>query len=165
MYLVRLAVVGLFLFSLAGLIGVVSLFPAYISIYTEEHIQTKLGATLKNDKEVANTTKLQNELQEDNRIIHTIAIGIATTTYPSQLIEKIAALRGQVRVNSITLGDTATTTVEIVVEGNSPTREALVTFENRLRNLAVGNKVDFPISSFAKSKDIPFSLKLTHILQ
>ena len=52
----------------------------------------------------------------------------------------------------------------MVVQGIAPTREALVSYKNRLEGLTIGNKVELPISELAKSKDIRFSLRFTRTL-
>lgn len=162
-YLIRLAVVAMFLLSVVGLIGIGSLFPAYVYVYTEEQSQIKIVDSLKKDKAGTNITSMQDELSADEKKVKTLT-NASMSTLPSSLIERVIVARGQVRITSIILNDISTTTAIITLGGIAPTRESLVAFKSKLENLSIGNKVDLPISGFAKSKDIPFSLKVTHIL-
>jgi hypothetical protein len=162
-YLIRVAIVGLFLLSVVGLIGIGSLFPAYLSVYVEEQTQINTVASLKKDQVGTSISRLQDEMKSDAEKIRVLSSKSAGAI-PSELIELIAGLRGQVRITSIILNDIGTTTAAITLGGIAPTRESLVSFKNNLQELSINNKVDLPISGFAKSKDIPFNLKLIHLL-
>lgn len=162
-YLIRVAIVLFFLFSVSGLIGISSLFPTYISLNTEEQSQIKMVNLLKKNKDNSGIARLQNELKADADKIQILA-AVSVGATPSDLIERIIVARGQVHITSIIINEVSTTTANITLGGVAPTRESLVAFKTRLQGLSVGNKVDLPISGFAKSKDIPFSLKVIHIL-
>lgn len=163
MYRIHVIIVALFLLSVVGLIGLGSLFPAFISAYSEEHVQLDMVASLKESKDTSESSKIQKELQADGAKI-TVLRQVAATVRPSAIISRVVEVRGPVRISSIVLSDVSTTTALIVMQGVAPTREALVTFKTRLEGLSPGNKVDLPISGFARSKDLPFSLKVTHKL-
>jgi len=162
-YLMRIVIVAFFLLAVGGLVGVVSLFPTYISLYTEEQSQIKMATLLKKDQDNSGVASLQNELKSDSDKIQILS-AVSTGVTPSDLIERIIVARGQVHITSIVLNDIGTTTATITLGGVAPTRESLVAFKTRLQGLSVGNKVDLPITIFDKSKDINFSLKVTHIL-
>ncbi len=162
-YLVRIAIAMLFLLSLAGLIGVGSLFPAYIYGYTEEKSQDKVAATLKENQNVDTVTKLRNELLVDATRMQKLSVNSALV--PTDIIEQIISSRGQVPFDSIFIDDVGTTTLTVTVNGVAPTRESLVSLRNRLQVFAVGNKIDLPISGLAKNKDIPFTFKFVHAIK
>ena len=67
-------------------------------------------------------------------------------------------------MSSVAITDLSTSTAVIVMQGVAPTRESLVAFKTRLEGLSPGNQIDLPISGFARSKDLPFSLKVLHHL-
>lgn len=160
-YRVHVVIVALFLLSVVGLIGLGSLFPAFISAYTEEHMQLDTVASLKESKDTSESSKIQKELQADGAKI-TVLGQVATTVRPSAVIARVVEVRGTVRISSIILSDVSSTTAVIVMQGVAPTRESLVAFKTRLEALSPGNKADLPISGFARSKDLPFSIKVTH---
>ncbi len=162
-YLIRVAIVAAFLLSGVGLVGIGSLFPAYISVYTEAQTQIRMIDSLKKDQVGTSISKLQDELKSDEEKIRVLS-SMSTGAIPSELIGQIAGLRGSVKITSIILNDIGTTTATVTLGGIAPTRESLVSFKNNLQELSVGNKVELPISGFAKSKDIPFNLKLIHLL-
>lgn len=162
-YRIHVTIVALFLLSVVGLIGLVSMFPSFISAYTEEHLQLDTVASLKESKDTSESTRIQKELQADSAKI-TVLSQVAGTVRPSSIISRVVEVRGTVRISSIVLTEVSTTTAVIVMQGVAPTREALVSFKTRLEALSPGNKVDLPISGFARSKDLPFSLKVNHNL-
>lgn len=162
-YRVHLSIVALFMLSLAGLIGIGSLFPAFISAYTEERAQIRATASLQKDKDSDESMRIQRELRADNSIVVSLSETVSLVRQ-STIISRLAEARGPVHISAITITEMSTTTATATIQGVAPTREALVAFKTRLEGLSPGNKVDLPIAGFAKSKDIPFSLKLSHIL-
>lgn len=158
-YRIRATIVLLFFLSIAGLVGIGSLFPSYIHVYTEERSELEKVASLRENKDTSGLVAIEKELQSDTAKISVLS-KISTTVHPSSLIEDMVNTRGQVRLTSIVLSSVSTSTAVIVIQGVAPTRESLVAFKTRLEGLAIGNKVDLPISGFAKSRDIPFSLRV-----
>jgi hypothetical protein len=164
LYRIRAAIVGLFMLSVAGMVGVGSLFPSYVYVSTEEEAQLSTIASLKEDKDSSGIANVERELQADAALLAILSSN-ATTTRPSTVIEDMVTARGNVHVTSIVLGDISSTTVSVIMQGVAPTRESLLAFKTRLEGLNVGNKVELPISGFARSQDIPFSLRVSHILR
>ncbi len=162
-YRIHVTVVALFLISVAGLIGLSSLFPSFIAAYSEEHIQLSTVASLKENKDTSESTRIQKELQADSAKITALA-QVATVVRPSAVIGRMIEVRGPVRISSIAISDISTSTAVLVIQGIAPTREALVAFKTRLEGLSPGNKVELPIAGFAKSRDLPFSIRVNHIL-
>lgn len=162
-YRVHVTIVALFLLSVVGLIGLGSLFPAFISVYTEEQMQLNTVASLKGSKDTDESTLIQKKLQTDSSMITTLS-QVAGTVRPSAIVMRMIETRGPVKISSIVLTEVSSTTAIAVIQGVAPTRESLVSFKTRLESLTPGNKVELPISGFARSKDLPFSLRITHKL-
>ena len=159
-YRSHLVITALFMFSVVGLIGVGSLFPAYMSVSAERQNAEKALASLKKDKDSSGSASTEAELSADADRLAQFN-GLENGKRPSILFAGILSLRGQTRVTSISLSDISTTTATILVQGVAPTRESLLTLKSRLEGLNPGSKISLPISGFAKNKDIPFSLKVT----
>ena len=162
-YRVHVTVVALFLISVAGIIGLGSLFPTFVMGYSEEHSQLETVASLKENKDTSESARVQKELQSDGARIVALA-QVVSVVRPSAVIARVVDVRGPVRLSSVVLSDLSTSTASIVLQGVAPTREALVSFKTRLEALSPGNKVELPISGFAKRTDLPFSMKVMHKL-
>ncbi|MEN9912700.1 MAG: hypothetical protein RLY66_108 [Candidatus Parcubacteria bacterium] len=162
-YRLHATVVALFLLSVVGIIGIGSLFPAYVEVSFEERDQ---NASLKDgaDKEgVQSIADIISELQSDAILTRELS-NTLTEERSSDFIKEVISARASVKVHSISIPEVSTTSAVIVIQGIAPTRESLVSFKTRLEGLANGNKVELPISELAKSKDIPFSFKFTRLL-
>jgi hypothetical protein len=162
-YYVHAMIVALFLLSVVGLVGLGSLFPAYISTNTEERSQLNTVASLKQSNDTSEALKIQKDLQDDSAKVTVLSKAI-NVVRPSAIITRMVEVRGPVRISSIVLSDISTSTAVVVMQGVAPTRESLVDFKTRLERLSIGNKVELPISGFAQSKDLPFSLRVNHKL-
>ncbi len=51
-------------------------------------------------------------------------------------------------------------TVDVTLAGLAPTRDGLISFENRLKDIAPGTAVDLPYDELAASTNIQFSISL-----
>ncbi len=162
-YRIHVTIVALFLISAVALIGIGSLFPAYVSTYAEEYSQLATINSLKESKDTSESARIQRELQADSAKI-TVLAKTASIIRPSAIIARLIDGRGTVRISSIILSDISSTTAVVIMQGVAPTRESLVAFKTRLEGLTPGNKVELPISGFARSKDLPFSMKVNHNL-
>lgn len=163
-YRIRAAIVALFMLSVAGMIGVGSLFPTYLYVNTEEEAQLGEVASLREDKDNSGIGGVEKELQADAAQLAVLTTNDSLRRH-STIIEDMVGTRGNVSVTSLAVGEVSTTSVSIIMQGVAPTRESLLAFKTRLEGLMMGNKVELPISGFARSKDIPFSLRVTYILK
>lgn len=79
-------------------------------------------------------------------------------------LTKVVSLKGEgVKINSIFFnktpeGDQAK--VSMLVSGNANTRDSLINFQSSLKEAGIFESVDIPVSSFAKDKNLPFSINL-----
>ncbi|MEK7609868.1 MAG: hypothetical protein AAB470_01975 [Patescibacteria group bacterium] len=163
-YLYHIAVVALFLLAATGLVGVCSLFPAYIYVYIEGSSINDTIVSSGKDKNISEILGIEKELRSDMLLINSLSESFSSIRY-SDLIEQITSARGPISIDSIRFESISTSTATIFLSGTAPTRESLISFKTRLETLNKGNKVDLPISGLAKNKDISFSLKVIKSLQ
>jgi hypothetical protein len=161
-YRLRAVAVAFFMLALAGLIGVISLFPSYIQVAMERSSQAGTLASLKKGPDARAADAYREELESDMKRL--ALLKDSTRVKPSTLIMETVSARGAVDITALSIDNISTTTATIIVQGIAPTRDALVSFKTRLEGLVMGNKVELPISELAKSKDIQFSLKYTTLL-
>ncbi|MEK7641957.1 MAG: hypothetical protein AAB365_03120 [Patescibacteria group bacterium] len=161
-YRLHAAIVALFLMSVVGVVGICSLFPAYILVSAEERSQTMLGRSLE-DADGSQSAVFARDLERDSKLVRALTSSQAGTK-PSLLIQDVVSARASVSITSVMLSELSTTSATMIIQGIAPTRESLVSLKTRLENLGIGNKVELPISELAKSRDIPFSLRFTRSL-
>lgn len=162
-YRTRVLIVLCFMLSAAGVIGIGSLFPSFIRATTEERTQVDLIDTLKKGKETSGLTQIEKELAADNILLSAL-MQEPNSLRASEIIAPVVAARGPVRIGTIAIISTASSSVSIGIQGIAPTRESLLSLKTRLEGLKPGNIVDLPISELAKSVNIDFSLQLTQSL-
>jgi hypothetical protein len=161
-YRVRFIIVACFLGSLAGLIGVGALFPAYMRALAEEKSQIEAAANLKHSQDVKGITARETELHADSKIINTLSSNVSIRM--SSVAESIIILRQAVKLKTFIFNQTSTTTVSISISGIAPTRNDLLSFKARLENTLPGARVELPISELSKSTNVDFDMKLTYKL-
>ncbi|MBP6858511.1 MAG: hypothetical protein KBC33_01615 [Candidatus Pacebacteria bacterium] len=149
--------------SVVGVIGIGSLFPAYVKVSFEERGQAALLQGDMGGQASGGIAEMTRELQEDTMLMRELSRTLGGQR-PSTLVKDVVSARGSVKIQSIVVSDISTTSAVMVIQGVAATRESLVSFKTRLENMSVGNKVELPISELAKSKDIPFSLRFTRVL-
>lgn len=162
-YRTRVVIVFLFAISISIAIGLGALFPAFAQVSLEERQQLETIASLKKGKDTSGISGIESEFGRDRALVNSLLIRSAPFSY-SRVVEDVIRIRGQVKIRAISVEQVATTTLAIIIQGIAPTRDALLAYHDRLENQAFGNSVDLPISELAKSKDIPFSLKLTETM-
>ncbi len=162
-YRIHATVVALFLLSVIGVIGIGALFPAYIEVSFEEKGQAAMLNDATSNQANQNSLDMTYELRADAALAQELS-GSSLKKRPSDLIAEIISARASVKISSIAISSISSSTAVMVVQGIAPTREALVSYKNRLEGLTIGNKVELPISELAKSKDIRFSLRFTRTL-
>ncbi len=158
-YHIRVAIVGLFFLSLAFLVGVAALFPAYVHAMLEERLHLKDVATLNQTGGAEALSSAENDLSGSAALMSVLSGSIVPAPF-SSTVEDIASERGAVEVSSFSLSRAASST-SIVIEGSAPTRAALLAFKDRLVALAPGISVNLPVSELARDTDIQFSIEIT----
>jgi len=161
-YLTRVSIVALFLVSVAFLIGIGSLFPAFIAASTEARTGMEAVAAMEKGREARGATGVEDQLK--SAAVLSAALSSSSGVQLSHAIQALSGSRGQVRIYSLSIKRAAAGAVAVSVEGRAPTRESLLAFRTSIEALVPGSTVNLPLSSFAASKDIPFALQVTGIL-
>jgi hypothetical protein len=155
-YYTRLASVSLFLFSLVGLIGFVSLVPVYLSLAGEltEVTAERDGLTkLLQDPEDgvdpdAELAKMQTVTGTLNTLIHEPLVTGWVTRLLSERTEGIA-------FSHITVTRASRT---VLLEGQALKREDLVSFSRSLEDRSDVEQENLPISDLAKNTNLRFHI-------
>lgn len=171
-YRTRLVIFLSFFVSIAILIGIVSLAPAYIFSHTEEAEVIRSIEALERDRQDRGADIVMQDLKETGDVVKKLK-GYNDSVIFSQIVSQVISLKPvSIKINSFnmpsvvpakkTSGSSATTTptLEVIIQGKSPTREDLVAFRDNLEADPLVTSVDLPVSNLAKSRDISFSLKI-----
>lgn len=159
-YRMRVMIIFCFLLSLAGLIGAAALFPSFLFALNEEKEQLQ---TLKNIKKTENdggVTKLELEFKRDNELIKLLSEE-SKIPPPSNTIQSVVGVRGPVKLTTISVDNSSSDVISIIIQGIAPNRDTLLAFKGRLEQLVPGGGVELPVSDLAKSKDLQFSMRIT----
>lgn len=163
-YRLRAFIVLCFALSVAGVIGIVSLSPAFMSASIEEQAAQRDLLSIKKAKDSSGLTAIQQKVAYSQGLLNILEQG-SDRPRPSSLIELLVGERGPVKINSIGVNQISSTTATISIGGIAPTRDSLLAFKSRLIAVNEGNKVDLPVSELAKSTNIQFSIRVIHKLK
>ncbi len=158
----RAGIVFLLMFSIAGVIGIVSLLPSFVYVMVEKETVERSLSEIKNINKVNPGVDDGKEIVKRSNTLTLFNDRSGGETDFSTLIEDVITTRGGVELTSIGTSRTGTTTVVMVVRGIAPTRDSLVAYKGRLESAMKGNTVNLPVSELAKSKDLDFSLTITN---
>ncbi|MEK7463707.1 MAG: hypothetical protein AAB610_01125 [Patescibacteria group bacterium] len=162
-YRTRLFIVLIFFVSCGILTGIVSLIPAYIFSYTQEKEAIKNLQSLQESRRERGTDVVVDDLASAQSLIEDLKKHQDSAEF-SQIISEIVLRKpAQVSISSFQLGssgETASSSLEVIVQGKAMTRDSLVNFKKILEQNPLILKIDLPISDLAKSKDVSFALKL-----
>ncbi len=162
-YRVRVAVVFLFFISTAFIVGVGSLFPAYIYSALEERLHLNQVAAFKKTVDASAITVIQNKLSNSSVLLGAVSDTLQQNIF-STMINSVVALKGNVMINSLGLEQPTPDVMTIDIVGVAPTRSDLLSFKGRLQGLSSKETVDLPISTLAKDKDVVFSIQVNEKL-
>ena len=163
-YRIRALIILLFFISVGFIVGVSSLFPAYIYTSFEERIHLRQVADLQKTTDDATVTSVQRQLSASSVLLNTVANNVATDVF-SSTIESIVSVRGNIRLTSFALEHPSASAVTVVISGMAPTRNDLLAFKTRLQNLSSKISVDLPLSTLAQDSKISFSIQINETLQ
>ncbi len=159
-YRIRVLVVLLFFLSVACVIGIGSLFPAYIHASFEEGLHLRDIAALKNGGVVDTLKATEQDLSASTALMSNLSGSIVPGPF-SGAIADITSVRGDIQIYSFTLSQSAPGKLSIVVGGFAPTRSSLLAFKSRLTNMAPGVSVTLPVSELARDTNIQFYIQVT----
>ena len=163
-YRIRALIVLLFFISISIVIGIGSLFPAYIYSSLEEKIHLRQVTDLRKTSDDATVTAIQKQLAASSAILNTVSNNIGTNIY-SQALNSRVSTRGNINLNSFAFERPTSNTLNVTISGIAPTRKDLLAFKNRLQGLSSKTTVDLPLSTLAKDSDVSFSIQINEVLQ
>lgn len=161
-YRIRVFVVLFFFISCGIVVGIGSLMPSYLSSYTSEKEAIEKVASIKQDRKVSGMDNLSKELNQSYELVKKLKTDEDSLIF-SDIIKKIIGHRkSSISINSIQLSriDDVLSSSEIILQGKSTTRDALLDFKKSLEADASISKIELPISDLAKSKDINFAIRI-----
>ncbi len=162
-YHIRVAIVTLSVLAIAVLAGAAALFPAYLRAWSASRSALNTVATIKNDPNGSNLSRVQKALASDDALLVALGAGVNPPRF-SKAIDAISAIHSPVTIFSISMNRVGTTSILVSLNGVAPTRNDLLKFKTRLEGLAPRTSVDLPIEELAKSVNAPFSLQFTENL-
>jgi len=156
----RVVVVFLFIFFIQICVTI-AFFPTWLfSFFNEQEMVQELqkidGESLL--KEVQNTSTSISEL---NKKLNTLDKVFENLSAVSILENIIIQKNDTIRINEITYSSTQNNDSSIILRGIADDREALLSFVKNLESSGLFEKVNVPISNFAKNKNIDFSISLS----
>lgn len=162
-YRIRFIIILFFFISCAIIIGILSLFPSYILSRNQGSQAEKSREELQKSREERGIAQVEKELDQSKKIINEIDAELPKAVF-SDLVTSIASHRtSSILISDFELKSTqakGTTTVEIVIQGKALTRDALLSFKKSLDQDKRFSSAELPISDLARSKDIPFAIRL-----
>ena len=162
-YRVRLFVVFLFMLSAAGVIGLVALTPAFMRSSIEELQQLRSASSLSQGPDDSKVSLANSQINSAETLATDLESNINGPRL-SDLVQAIAAVKDDSAVSSFTLTRSSDTSITALIQGTSPTREALIAFENRLKGAIPGVTVDIPLNELTQDVNVAFSITVTQTL-
>ncbi len=169
-YRTRLLIILLFFISFAVLIGIGALTPAYLFSSIKEKDALGDLQMIKNNRQKNGTADISKDLAKTNDLVKKIKEHQDKVISSEVITRIILNKNSQIKMTSFqfssiasTAKNATTSTTQIVIQGKSDDRESLVAFKESLEADSFFTKVELPVSDLAKSKDIPFSLRLSII--
>jgi hypothetical protein len=159
-YRLKLVVVYIGLSCALFATGVVFSLPSFAALHAkrsvallEEASSVALGA----DKTIADEVKI---LKEEISLAKKAS---AQTPVASTLNKILSRQYGSIVISNMSI-KRGEETITITIEGKATSRDALVSFSKSLQGEPSFTKVDLPVSSLAKSKNIPWTIIITSAL-
>ncbi len=163
-YRVRVLIVLFFFIAISLVIGVASLFPAYIYSILEERNHLSQVAAFKKTIDASTITATQQQLLQGTTVLNLVSNTIQPNIFYTTAIS-IVSLRGNVIINSFTFDHTSSNSMIVILSGIAPTRNDLLSFKTRLEGLPDKTLVDLPISTLAQDTNVSFSIQITETLK
>ena len=161
-YRIRAAIIFCFAVSVAFVVGIGALFPAFARAAADRHDAATALAAIQADNSASGLTDIQSRVAAYSQMV-TALRGSVGTVKDSALVAGVVGARGSVSVTSLSVSR-SDSKVSITIQGVAPTRDDLLAFKARLAAAVPGSTVDLPISELAKSSDVSFSVQVTQPL-
>lgn len=160
-YFLRLLAVVLLLLSIVGILSLVSLSPSYFLSVEKEGIVSQTFEKLeKSNKSITEDKMLQSDIKNSQEMLILLKPPeklISINDLISKIIDK---KNSSIRIDEIVATSYKNNQYQILLKGNSESRDILKSFVENLKNSGLFESVDLPISNFTKIADIDFDITL-----
>jgi len=154
-YKQKFSIVFLWVLSLVGIIFLIAVAPSYLQLSTQSVLLEEKLATIE-------SSDIASAQEERDLVVSTtnslLGLFEKLNQSPPVYIEKIVEGFDDVTISEISINYEDRT---VSFRGVAKTRQAFVDMTNSLQEAAWAEGVEFPVSNFTRSEDIPFSLSLT----
>lgn len=158
-YHVRIAIVFLFLLSLALIVGISSLIPVFFKARLAEKEARNLVGQMEAEKSNDVIVNIQNDILRSTALLNSLNKQSGNPII-SDIIDQVLRVRGKNRFTGFTASIVSTSTYSMNIQGFALSRNDLIQFKNDFENSYPGSKVELPVSELAKSSNFQFSLQL-----
>ena len=160
-YRVMIFILLMFFCSSAILIGIASLFPAYILSLTQEKESSTKQEVLKKDRAISGIDSIIDEFKKTSEILNKLKTNKKEEVF-SQTIKSVIDNRiPNITYNSIFMDrvEDNNQEMQIEIQGISSTRESVLAFKKSLESNPFISKIEFPISDLIKTKNISYAVR------
>ncbi len=162
-YYIRDLIVLFFMLSLAILVGVASLFPAFMKAEIEKNQIKNTATTSIKDTKDSELKSIQSNMVKSMALLESLSEEKQPAKL-SALVAGLISMRGDLKFSAISATKISSSTLAMTIQGLAPTRNSLLLFKKNFEVAMPGNKVDLPVSELAKSANIQFSIQLAEKL-
>jgi hypothetical protein len=158
-YRIRFIIMALVLLLMGEAIALVLMAPPYITASLRIGLLNSQSAGLKVQTATAEANRLSDIVKQTNTYLAVLTAS-STPTGAALLLEHIIAVKdANIRLTSFNYSGKGQQKLDI--GGTASTRQALLDFVKKLKSLPGIVVSDLPVSDFAKSQDIDFSVNVT----
>jgi|GEM_PF-1145621 len=161
-YRTRLVVVASFFISCGIVLGILSLFPAFMFSYLQDHEVQMRAEKLRESRKVSGIEGIEKDLAQSRFLIDRILADKDKISYYESIQRIVLHRSPQVILTSLEIKRAVGTSTpyEVEIQGIAANRESILDFKKGLESDASFSRVDLPWSDLAKSRNINFTLKV-----
>ena len=158
-YIRRFLIVALSLFSLVVISWAVAIFPMYTSVNSDEVIVGGNLASIKNSSLGKDRSAVINGIKDLEAKMKLISIvpGDGAVEFISKATDLKTA---NISISSVSYTKKDASHKVVVIEGAARTRNDLISFFKKAKQVSWATASDVPLSSLAGEKNIPFTMSL-----
>ncbi len=160
-YKARRAIITLVFVFAIGLIGVISIFPAYVLSSGKSQNVVRNIEAIRNSSIFQEEAELSSKLSEANLKLLALKPPKTQGSIVSLFSSIIGHKNADVRIDGFMYSAPAVGAAKITVHGIARGRQNLSSFVAELKKDPFFTKVDLPVSSFTKDQNADFSLDIT----
>ncbi len=159
-YKMRIAIVCVFGLLFVTLIGAVFILPTFFLAhekYSELLVKKQiLDVQLASNEE----TKSSEVIKNTTSALDVLKMFSQTQSFGDSLASVVGKVPQGIQIQNSIITSSDKDTLVIDIAGKADTRKNLVTFEQQLKSIPNMQEVIIPLASFAKEKNIDFSIKI-----